>query len=174
MAIKKVTKNNFKATVSQSKVDVNIDLSEQLKGLNRTQKANLKKLVASTAIDEIRKSSLSRSASVNQKSSSNSFKKLSKSYRKKKMALGKGGQPNLVLQDEMLKSIFGQTKGDSVSLRITDKKNKAKAENHNHGVTLPKRQFLPTQDGQGFKREIMTNINRQIREFLNGIKKDEG
>lgn len=171
MAIKRITKDNFKSTVSRSKVDVNIDLTEQMQGLNKSQRAELKKIVADTAISEIKKSSFKRTSSVNQKGASNSFKKLSKDYRKKKMAMGKTGQPNLVLHDEMLNSIFGKSSGDSVSLKITDKKNKAKAENHNHGVTLPKRQFLPTQDGQGFRRDIMNAINRKVREYLNG--KDE-
>lgn len=164
-----LSKDRFKSIVTQSKVNVRIDLKKELEGLSATQKRELKSIVGTTFISEIEKSTLQKSATVNQ-AGSNSFKKLSKLYRKKKLALGKGGQPNLHLKDQMIKDIFSNTNvSNGVSLNISNELSMKKAENHNHGVTLPKRQFLPTKDAQGFKQDIMRVVNKKIRDFKKKI-----
>lgn len=166
-----LNKDRFKSIVTQSKVNVRIDMKKELEGLSASQKRELKSIVGTTFISEIEKSTMKKTSTVNQ-SGSNAFKKLEKLYRKKKMAMGKGGQPNLHLKNQMIKDIFSNTNvSNGVSLNITEKLSMKKAENHNHGVTLPKRQFLPTKDAQGFRQDIMRVVNKKIRDYKKNIVK---
>lgn len=157
---------DFTNIVTQKKVSVDVDLSRDLEGLTDSQQTKLKRIVGETLIDEVLKSTASKTSSVNNAK----FQKLSKEYRKKKMSEGKIGQPNLRLSSEMLDSLFRKNSPDGVSLKITNPKSKKKAENHNNGVTVPQRQFLPTKSGKGFKQDIMKVVNAKIRDYKKSIK----
>lgn len=163
-----ITAKSFKSIVSSSKVNVNVDLTKDLEGMTPSQKTKLKNIVGETIISEIKRSTASKMSTVD----STKFQKLTKEYRKLKLSSGKGGQPNLRLTDSMIEDIFSKNSTSSIDIKITNSLSKKKAENHNHGKskgTSPKRQFLPTKSGVGFKREIMKTINGAIRDFKKDI-----
>lgn len=161
-----ITAKSFTNKVTKSKVSVNVNLEKDLEGLSKSEQTKLKKLVGDTIIDEIEKTTMKKESTTK----AERYEKLSKAYRKKKLASGKGGQPNLRLTDSMIDDLFSKNNTNGVEIKITDSLSKKKAENHNHGVTVPKRQFLPTQSGKGFRRDIMKAVNAKIRDFKKEIK----
>lgn len=161
-----ISSKDFENFVTRGRVEVKVDLTKELEGLSRSQQTSLKNIVGNSFLDSIKESTRKKTSTVKNEA----FRKLSKPYRKRKLAAGKGGQPNLRLKNEMLNDLFFKNQADSVTLKITNKKSKAKAENHNHGVTVPIRQFLPTDKGQGFRRAIMNDVNAKIRDFKKSIK----
>lgn len=98
------------------------------------------------------------------------FAELSEKYKKKKQAMGKGGEPDLHLKNEMINSIKTFFKQDSVEFAITDSKQKKKAYNHNVGDTVPQRPFLPDDTKKGDQSKFAPDIINAINEALNAAK----
>jgi len=82
------------------------------------------------------------------------FKGYSKSYKK---LTGKSNPPDLVLEGKMLGSlVIKKITENTLTVGLKGNKQQLKAENHIHGVTLPKRDFLglPQKELNDIKEEF--------------------
>ena len=150
--------------ITKRKVSFIYDLSDHLDGVSNKKASKIKQAVGQLLISEIDNfTSNEKSPVKNQRS----FKPLSPEYKKIKKAKGKGGDANLKLNFKMLDSWKLNNKPDGVELSITDATEKKKAENHNHGITVPKRQFLPDDvQGQDFKESIKRKVDTLVETML--------
>ena len=150
--------------ITKSKVTFTYDLSDKLEGVNRRKAAKIKQAVGQLLISEIDNyTEVQKSPVKNQRA----FKELSDKYKAIKKSKGKGDKANLKLNFEMLDAWKINNKPQGVELAITDRKEKKKAENHNHGVTVPKRQFLPDDvKSQDFKEDIKKKVNNLVEGML--------
>jgi hypothetical protein len=154
----------FKSQIKKSKIEVNIDLSEELKGLNKTQASKIKTLVGESLLRLVDEDLDQAQSPVN----GATFKGLSKDYAKFKKSKGKGGKPDLQLTQLMNASLGSKNTANGVQLKITDSLQKKKSFNHNVGDTLPKRQYLP-KGNRKFRSEIMDKIDRLIEKAKDGF-----
>ena len=100
--------------------------------------------------------------------SQRAFKPLSPDYKKKKRKEGKGTKANLRLDLNMLPSLKHSNAPEGVTIKITDPLEKKKADNHNNGVTVPKRQFLPNDSlDQDFKPQIKRKVDALVESMIN-------
>jgi hypothetical protein len=153
-----ITKDDIKSQITLEKTEVSIDLSRELKGLSKEVKAQISADVADLVRREVGDDAVNnaRSSVTGMK-----FKKLSKEYKAQKVAAGKGGTANLLLNGDMLGSLKKSSTVQTVKLKITKAKEIKKFYNHNFGDTVPKRQALPNK-GEGFRSGIMKKINKVI------------
>ena len=134
-----------KMPITKSKVTYTLNISEMIKDVPREDRAEVREQIATTVLSQILDDVSEASSPV----SAQSFKPLSKDYKKKKIKEGKGGIANLEFLGDMLSSLDYRIKGNNITWGIFgDSTEKKKAENHNLGVTLPKRQFLPNDKGE--------------------------
>jgi len=102
------------------------------------------------------------------------FKALSPGYAEFKR--GKVGNANadLRLTSSMLSALDAKPKGNAVKIEVaggnSGDDDYKKAENHNNGVTLPKRQFIP-HSGQAFKDKITKGVDRILAKHAKDNKK---
>jgi hypothetical protein len=99
-------------------------------------------------------------------------KRLSKDYRKQKIAQGGAGYADMELSGNMLSALRYRNRTDGLEIGIWKKSETPKAENHNFGVTLPQRQFIP-EEGQKFKRNIEKGIKDIIKELYEENQEEE-
>jgi len=89
--------------------------------------------------------------------------KIFKPYKTPELARRKGNPPDLTQKGKLLGSMFVVNNSQPNILEITFKtaKQRLKAENHIHGVTLPKRDFLgvPTKELQSIKKEFEDDVD---------------
>ena len=86
------------------------------------------------------------------------FKGYSKAYKEE---TGKSNPPDLTLKGQLLKSLFVKdTTANTVTIGLKNKFARLKGENHIHGVTLPKRDFLglPAVELKSVKREFEDDV----------------
>ena len=122
-------------------------------------KAKTKRKIAEFVLSEIEFQTQGSNSPV----TGRQFKPLSKNYAKFKKGLGKGTDPDLHLTDSMINSLFASFKAEAIEFKITDSLEKKKAHNHNLGVTLPRRPFLPNDENQEtFNASIRRGIERII------------
>jgi hypothetical protein len=124
-------------------------------------------------ISNILKTTAATESPVARPKGGRNFKPLSEAYKKRKRAEGAGTKANLRLKQELLNDIVAQNMESKVVLKITNTKSKLKSDNHNNGVTLPARPFLPTREGQGFRSDIMQKLNQLVRNFKSAAKRGE-
>lgn len=151
--------------ITKRKTSYFLDLSKKLEGLSKTQKTKAKNEVAEFVVSKIQDDTQKKKSPV----TGDQFEPLSKVYKKFKKAQGKGGNADLFLDGLMLGDIDAKNKSDGVEFKITDKLSKLKSHNHNLGVTLPRRPFIPNDAKKGkygtFNKEIRDGINQILRKF---------
>lgn len=99
------------------------------------------------------------------------FKKLNRSYKAEKEASGRPGVPNLEFRGDLLDSVRVKFEGDeSVLYVLSRESDKADGHNNHSGQsTLPERRFIPkAEDGETFKRDILSEIDAIIRRYDQG------
>lgn len=150
--------------ISQSKVNVKINLRDELAGLSREKKSQAK-----AEIEVFTQASMLASMDAGRSPvSGGSWKKsLSKEYKAAKKKAGKSGIADLELTGSMQNSMQFGFSGNNLEIKITDTTNKKKMFNHNTGDTLPTRQALPN-TGENLKKPIMDGIKRIIKDIKSG------
>lgn len=152
------------ANISQDEIKVELDFSDEMSGLSASKRSELKDLIQAIVEDNLF-NDISRGISPVDGSR---FKGLSKEYKKAKVAMGGEGKPNLELEGNMLSSLTTRFARNKLILEISKDKETPKAYNHLIGDTLPQRQFLPIEDGQLFRKGIMSQIKQAIDEVSSG------
>jgi len=96
--------------------------------------------------------------------SGNTWQGLSPEYAAFKANISGEVIANLELYGNMLDSFGYKINEDNIEIGIFgDELQQAKAENHNYGVTLPRRQFIPDQrNGETFRPEINNEVESMI------------
>ena len=96
------------------------------------------------------------------------FKKLTKDYKKIKVAQGGAPVPDLFLEGAMQGALKASVKGGMVRLGVNGGKQGDKADGHcnfSGESELPLRRFVPNpEDGETFKKPILDGIRRIVRE----------
>lgn len=152
--------------IRKNKISYTLDLKEELDNLKPSQRKTAAEAVGLYLLDSIVQELDAERSPVD----GGSYKKgLSKKYKEKKRAAGKGTKADLQLDGDMLGNVSIKATKNSVTLQITNNTEKKKAFNHNTGDTLPARQFLPDdENNQVFKRKITKRIDTIIKEFGDG------
>jgi phage gpG-like protein len=137
------------------KVTYQVNLKE-LFGRNISDKS-LKKRIGTEIISRI----VSNTQSGKDKEGKR-FKPYTKEYATKK---GTGrGDVDLTLSQQMLSSLFvKKIEGNKVTIGLKNRFSRLKAENHIHGVTLPKRDFL------GLKDEELVQITDEFIDEIDEV-----
>jgi len=151
-----------------------LNLKEALKGVKPSKRSEVKEKVANTIVSEIKKSLKSSRSPVN----GEKFTKLSKTYKKYKRSQGEPGSPNLKLFGDMQDTLDTRISGNKISIGIFgDTTEKLKSYNHNVGDTLPKRQFLPDDQGEELtlrgkkgKGQFDSSILKKVRGIIDANK----
>lgn len=134
---------------------------------NKKERSRLKRQVAELVLTEIENFTGSGASPV----TGEEFQALSDEYRKAKQKAGKGGNADLHFKDKMINAIKAVFKEDAVEFKITDSNEKKKAHNHNNGVTLPRRQFLPNDSKKTGKfSNFAPEIRKGIKDIFDGHK----
>jgi hypothetical protein len=136
--------------------------------LKRTDKARAKAEIA----DLIKTRVLEYVGNLNSPvSGRGKFKALNKAYKAEKEASGRPGQPNLEFHGDLLDSVRVKFEGDeSVLYVLSSESDKADGHNNHSGESeLPIRRFIPkAEDGETYKREILSEINAILRRYDQG------
>ena len=137
---------------------------EKLK--TRKQKTQYKKEVADFVLSEIENHT---NAGVSPVYDTN-FVDLSKKYAATKKKLVGNKDADLHLKNQMISSLFAKPKVDGVEFKITDKQQKLKSDNHNNGVTIPQRRFLPDDTKKkGKNAKFGETISEGIKQIFKDI-----
>ncbi len=152
--------------ITKKKISYELDLSRQLEGLSNTQRTEAKRAIAEFIVSEIENQTQAQVSPV----TGQGFTPLSKVYKDRKKALGKGGDADLHLNNDMIDSIKAQVKESSVVFKITNPTEKKKAFNHNVGDTLPRRTFLPDDTKKGKFGTFNEGIRKGVRDIVKGVK----
>lgn len=152
--------------IKKSKISYKLDLKKELNGLSSKEKTAAKRSVAELVLTEIENHTQAGVSPV----TGGQFKPLSKKYAKRKKKLTGSSSADLHLKDDMIEAIRAEIKANAVDFKITDRKEKLKAYNHNVGDTVKKRQFLPNDSdekgrGVGFNKAIKEGIKEIFREI---------
>ena len=154
--------------IRKRKISYTLNLEKELKDVPKGKRAKATREAGEVA----RQSILDRTNGLSSPVSGGRYNtRLSKKYREKKTAMGKGGVPNLRLDEKMLNSIRVDGTKKDFTLKITDALEKKKASGHNKGdYTASKkdlrRQFLPDDSiGEKFKRDIKTKILNVLKKY---------
>ena len=149
--------------ITKRKSSYLLNLERRLQGLSRKQRTQAKNEIRDYVLSEIESHTQAQTSPVD----GSRFAELSSAYRKVKRALGKGGDADLHLNNDMINSLHAVNKENGVEFRITDSLEKLKSFNHNTGDTVPRRQFLPDDQRRGkfgtFNSDIRDGINSIIR-----------
>jgi hypothetical protein len=135
-----------------------------MEGIPRDKRGEAKDALASFFISSIQGFTASSNSPVKGKGK---YKSLSKDYKKIKKAAGKGSDPNLTFDGDMLGSLEARVKGNQMSIGIfKGTEDKLKSFNHNTGDTLPARPFLPDDaKDEDFKDNIKKEAFKLMEEF---------
>jgi len=146
--------------IKLNKTIFNFALPEKFKNVPVQNRILVKEEIAQAVLREIKSYTES---SISPVAGYGAYKGLSKKYKAKKQKMGKGGNADLHLNDEMINSIQAITnRGSKIVFKI-EGVNAKKSHNHNLGVTLPQRPFMPN-EGETFKRSILSLVNQIISE----------
>jgi len=150
-----------------------LDLTEKLKKIPRNKRKEAKELVGVYLLDAI----LNDTDNAKSPVSGKKYQALSSDYKAFKKKKGKGTKANLRLNEKMLPKLKSKNtvKGVKILMRTGLEKELAKAYNHNVGDTLPKRDFLPDDDGapvkprlkgsDQFRSDIVRGIDDILEDF---------
>jgi hypothetical protein len=153
--------------ITKNKVSFTYDLSDKLEGVSIRKAAKIKKAVGELLISEIESFTAKQTSPVK---SQRAFKPLSDAYRSIKKKAGKGTKANLRLKEKMIPALKAVNESEGVAIKITQALEKKKAENHNHGVTVPRRQFLPDDvQGQDFKPVIKKKVDKLVKSMTDEL-----
>ena len=156
--------------IQKNKISYLLDLEKKLEKIPRSKRSAAKNAVGEfilSKIDELTQREISPVTGEK-------FEPLSPEYKDAKKAQGKGTKANLVLNDIMLSSTHFVNKQNGIEIKIVDGLEKKKAHNHNLGVTLPKRPFIPddtkaTGKFAKFDKElVMSGVDKILKEFEDG------
>ena len=114
-----ITKNDIRSEITLKKVEVNIDLSKELKGLSSSVKSKISADVADLIRREVGNDAINKQLSS---VSGKKFKGLSKDYKELKKKEGKGTRANLLLDGDMFGNFRKSSAVQSVKLIITKSK----------------------------------------------------
>lgn len=92
-----------------------------------------------------------------------------KKYKEFKQKLVGNKKANLELTGEMKDGMYVDSDQDSFTIFVDDE-NTEQAQNHQDGVTVRQRQFLPYDDGT-FKKPIVDKIKKELKKFKRDTKK---
>lgn len=151
-----------KTTVSKSKTASTLNLSEDIRGLDRSQKDELLSQIGELLVEQILSSVADSKSPVN----GNSFAPLSKDYATIKKAETGSSKPNLDLTGSMLQSLDFNVSGNNIEIGVFGE-DAGKADGHNNfsgSSKLPTRQFLPD-TGEEFDKSIMSLISDTVDQY---------
>lgn len=156
-----------KTIVNRSEIASVIDLSEELKGVPKSDQDELKSRIGELLVEQI----LETVADARTPIEGGEYKRtLSKEYGKFKTEETGSNKANLDLTGEMLSSLDYKIEGNKIKLGIFDAIEAPKADGHNNfsgESKLPTRQFLP-KEGQDFK----SNIRELLKDTVAAYKAD--
>ena len=136
-----------------------------MKNLTRSEKTRAKREIAEFILAEIENTTQAGVSPV----TGGVFKKLSKKYAADKKKFGKGSSADLHLTDAMLNNLRADIKSESIEFKITNKKEKLKAFNHNTGDTIPQRQFIPNENAKGTRSNFSKPIKQGVVDIIKEI-----
>jgi len=151
---------------SKTRTTTTLDFMSEVKA-SRSVKRQIKEDVGDFLIDTI----LERLSNQQTPVSGEGYKKtLSKKYKNKKVSEGGSSVPDMELKGDMLDALKFKNTVDGIEIGFFNKQ-AWKADGHlkfsgSENLT-PRRRFLPG-DGQNFKRDIESEIQKIIAERLNG------
>lgn len=148
--------------IRKNKIRYRIDLKEKLKDVRPGKRKEAARAFGEALRDKMFEFMDNENSPV---SGRRRFRKLTDGYRKRKLEQGASPKPDLKLSNAMRRSIKVNAKKSEVELAITDSLQKKKAYNHNVGDTLPRRQFIPDDNGK-FKRDIINAANKSIKKYI--------
>lgn len=150
--------------ISRSEIASIIDISDELKGVPKSDRAELKERIGELLVEQILESVADAKTPVE----GGEYKRvLSPEYGKFKREETGSDKANLDLTGEMLSSLDFKIKGDKIELGIFDSMEAPKADGHNNfsgESKLPTRQFLP-KEGQEFKANIQELLRDTIADY---------
>lgn len=153
-----------KATGSESKTTTTLDLLSQVKGLPDSVKSRVKQDVGEFLVESILSSAHATKSPVE---GEGSFDKLSPAYKKKKVAEGHDGKPNLEFSGDMLDALTFEETPNGIELGwFGDQAGKADGHNNLSGKSsLPQRRLLPDV-GQNFTSSIKEGAEKIIADAI--------
>lgn len=158
--------------IREDEIEYKIDLKKELRKIkDPSDKERAAKLAGEEVLKRIKQYVARGDSPV---AGNGKFKKLSKDYAEKKKQLVGNKKANLSLFGDMLGELDVDFDDESLTLFIDEPEQMAKAENHNKGVTIPKRPFLPDDEakrGKNFKRDIVDAYKNKIKQFAKKLPK---
>lgn len=140
-----------------------IDISEELKGIPKSERKNVANEIGELLVEEI----LSSLASVETPISGGKYKtRLSKEYAKKKQEETGSTDANLDLSGSMISALDYKVSGSTIEIGVFGRE-APKADGHNNfsgESRLPTRQFLPNK-GQSFKADILDLVKETVNNY---------
>lgn len=141
-----------------------IDLKDELKGIPKSDRKELKARIGELLVEQILESVADAKTPIQ----GGEYKRtLSKEYGKFKQEENGNNKANLDLTGEMLSSLDYKIEGNKIKLGIFDSVEAPKADGHNNfsgESKLPTRQFLP-KEGQEFKSDIRSLLNETVAAY---------
>lgn len=136
--------------------------------MNRKIKSKLKRDIAELLLTRIESDTRSGHSPV----TGNAYVKLSPDYSAAKKKAGKGTSADLHFNDELIEAVGARFKENAVVLKITDRDEKLKANNHNKkkgvdGGTSPRREFLPDDAKGGKFGTFSASIRSDVAKLIN-------
>lgn len=144
----------------------------EIAGIDKKPRGELKEEILSAVADFVAEEVRAKiESSTSPVSGEGKFTKLSKEYRKRKLAEGLSGSPDLTFSGDLLSSIEVDFFKNKLRLTVSDDQ-QDKADGHNNfsgRSNLPTRAFIPNEsDGQTFKRDILNGIKDIVLEAMDG------
>lgn len=155
--------------IDLDKFSYTLDLTEELRDVPFNKRKKMKSEIGKLLVKEIDSTTKRNRSPVDNAR----YEKLSKGYREIKIKKGKGGSPNLHLNNKMISSLRNNNARNGVRIESKSKKQIPKLFNHNTGDTLPQRQILPDEElFEDFSPKIMKKVNKIVRKFTVVRKED--
>lgn len=151
----------IQTTVKKSETSSTLDLSEELKGIPKSQRESVLKDIGELLVER------TLSALADQKSPVSGygrFKALSQAYREKKKDETGSSDANLDLTGAMISALDYKVSGNKLTIGVFGE-DAPKADGHNNlsgSSQLPTRRFLP-EEGETYTREIEQLIRDELR-----------
>lgn len=157
--------------VSKSEIASIIDVSDELKGVPKADRDELKERIGEILVEQ----TLEFLADAKSPVQGGNYKStLSKPYGNFKQDENGNRKANLDLTGDMISAIDFKVDGNKIKIGVFDPMEAPKADGHNNfsgESKLPRRQFLP-EEGQKYKSEIAQLIRDTIADYKADIVKD--
>jgi hypothetical protein len=157
--------------VTKSEIASIIDLKDELKGVPRSDREELKERIGELLVEQTLESLADAKSPVDGAPYKSS---LSKAYGEFKQDENGNRKANLDLTGDMISALDFKIEGDKIKIGIFDPMEAPKADGHNNfsgDSKLPARQFLPKK-GEEYKSEIAQLIRDTIADYKADIIKD--